>query len=191
MTQRLSLTEQAHNLIKQHLKAGGIAIDATVGNGHDTLFLAKQVETQGSVFGFDIQQKAIQSAQLRLEKEQHPVNNVKLIHASHSLMKMFIAEKYLGKINTIMFNLGYLPGSDKSVITETVSTLSALNQSIELLVAGGIITIAAYPGHPGGKEETDQISQWCQQLNKNQYSFQQINSSDKDTAPRLYTIQSL
>lgn len=191
MTQRLSLTEQAHNIIKQHLKAGGFAIDATVGNGHDTLFLAKQVDSQGFIFGFDIQKQAIQSAQSRLEKKGHAVNNVRLIHASHSLMKTFIPEKYQGKINTIIFNLGYLPGSDKTVITKTVSTLSALNQSIELLVAGGIITIAAYPGHPGGKEETDQISQWCQQLNKHQYSVQQINSSDKDTAPRLYTIQSL
>lgn len=191
MTQRLSLTEQAHNIIKQHLKAGGFAIDATVGNGHDTLFLAKQVDSQGFIFGFDIQKQAIQSAQSRLEKKGHAVNNVRLIHASHSLMKTFIPEKYQGKINTIIFHLGYLPGSDKTVITKTVSTLSALNQSIELLVAGGIITIAAYPGHPGGKEETDQISQWCQQLNKHQYSVQQINSSDKDTAPRLYTIQSL
>ena len=189
MTQRLSLTEQAHNIIKQHLKAGGFAIDATVGNGHDTLFLAKQVDSQGFIFGFDIQKQAIQSAQSRLEQEEHTVNNVRLIRASHSLMKTLIPEKYQGKINTIMFNLGYLPGSDKTVITQTDSTLSALNQSVELLVAGGIITIAAYPGHPGGKEETDQISLWCQQLNPKQYAFQQINSSKKDTAPRLFTIQ--
>ncbi|MCK5477741.1 MAG: 16S rRNA (cytosine(1402)-N(4))-methyltransferase [Methylococcales bacterium] len=190
MTQRLSLTEQAHNIIRKHLKVGGIAIDATVGNGHDTLFLAKQVETQGLVFGFDIQKQAIQTARFRLEQEL-AMNNVKLIHASHSLMKTFIAEKYVGKINTIMFNLGYLPGSDKTVITETVSTLDALNQSIELLAVGGIITIAAYPGHPGGKEEAYEIGQWCQQLDPKQYIVQQINSSEKDTAPRLYTIQKI
>ena len=88
-----------------------------------------------------------------------------------------------------MFNLGYLPGSDKTVITETASTLDALNQSIELLAVGGIITIAAYPGHPGGKEEADQIDLWCQQLNPEQYTVQHINSSEKDTAPRLYLIQ--
>ena len=66
MTQRLSLTEQAHNIIRKHLKVGGIAIDATVGNGHDTLFLAKQVETQGLVFGFDIQKQKI------IHNDHHP-----------------------------------------------------------------------------------------------------------------------
>ena len=59
--QRISLVNVAHNLIKDVLHPGDIAIDATVGNGHDTLFLVEQVSPSGKVFGFDIQQAAIDS----------------------------------------------------------------------------------------------------------------------------------
>lgn len=190
MNKRISLTDQAHLIIQEHLKLSDNAIDATVGNGHDTIFLANQVGNHGHVFGFDIQQEAITSS-LNKIKTHNTHNNTQLFHASHSEMKQYLPKEYHGKITTIMFNLGYLPGSDKSVITQADSTLLALNISIELLAPSGIITIAAYPGHSGGKQETDQIQHWCKQLSAEQYSIQQINSSDKITAPKLFIIQSI
>jgi len=188
MNQRISLTAQAHTLILQHLNTGGIAIDATVGNGYDTLFLAQQVGKTGKVFGFDIQQPAIESTQARLNNEDCS-NSTQLFHTSHNNMTQSIPANFHRKINVIMFNLGYLPGSDKSIITETESTLNALNQSIQLLTKSGLLTIVAYPGHSGGKSETDAINQWQAQLPSAQFSIKTIYSSEKETAPRLYTIQ--
>jgi len=187
MNKRVSLTTKAHNIIQKYLAAGDYAIDATVGNGHDTLFLSKQTGLNGRVFGFDIQQQALDLTLLKLESKQ--LINTELFHVNHSKMEQHIPTQYHRKIKVIMFNLGYLPGSDKSVITRADSTLLALNQSITLLAPSGIITITAYPGHQGGAEETRQIMQWCNCLPTEQYTFQTIYSSDKKTAPILLIIQ--
>ena len=189
MNKRISLTTKAHNIIQNYLDVGDYAIDATVGNGHDTLFLGKQVGIAGKVFGFDIQQQALDSTLSKLESEH--IINIQLFHVSHNNMEQHIPTQYYGKINVIMFNLGYLPGSDKSIITHADSTLSALNQSINLLAQSGIITITAYPGHQGGAEETRLIKQWCNHLSTEQYTVQIIYSSDKKTAPVLFIIQKI
>ena len=188
MTNRISLTAQAHSIIEANLNAGDIAIDATVGNGHDTLFLARQVGVNGKVFGFDIQQQAIETAQSKLQSEQF-ADNIQLFQLSHNKMEQYIPIDFHGKIKAIMFNLGYLPGSDKSIITQTDSTLEALQQSLNLLDKSAVITIAAYPGHSGGDAETQAIRQWLEQLDSDQYSIKTIYSSDKDIAPRLYVVQ--
>ncbi len=188
MSKRISLTAQAHDIIQNDLNAGDIAIDATIGNGHDTLFLANQVGEQGMVFGFDRQQQAIESTQSRLDS--HNIDaKVNLIHASHCKMDEFIPSRYQGKIKTIVFNLGYLPGSDKTLITQADSTLIALNKAIDFLAPEGIISLIAYPGHAGGEEETYQITDWLQQLHPYQYQFQTIFSSEKNTDPRLFIIK--
>lgn len=184
----MSLTEQAHSFIKMHLSIGDVAVDATVGNGHDTLFLAQQVTPLGFIFGFDIQRQAIESTKNRLQKENLN-NHIKLFQVSHVHMEQHIPSKFHRKINAIMFNLGYLPGSNKTIITQTKSTLIALNKSINLLSSGGIITITAYPGHPGGETETTQIKMWCSRLTPKQFSLFTIKSSEKAGAPKLFIIK--
>jgi hypothetical protein len=187
MTQRISLTEQAHQFILDHLYLGDIAIDATVGNGHDTLFLATHIGEKGQVFGFDIQQQAILSTQSKIENELK-YDNIALFNTSHSQMADHIPHTYHGNIKAIMFNCGYLPGSDKSVMTQASSTLTALHIASRLLIKEGIITIMAYPGHSGGDKETEEIKKWCGQLDSTQFIVNQINSSEKITAPLLFTI---
>ncbi len=187
MSKRISLTAHAHSIILQYLTEGDFAIDATVGNGHDTLFLARQVGIKGKVFGFDIQQQAIEATQTKLETEDN-AENTRLFFHSHNRMDQCIPIEYQGHIKVIMFNLGYLPGSDKSIITQTDSTLAALKHSLNLLAKSGIITIAAYPGHTGGMAETNAVDQWLKQLPP-QHSVQSLYSSDTESAPRLYIVK--
>lgn len=188
MNKRVSLTAQTHQFILKHLNAGDIAIDSTIGNGHDALFLARQVDRKGLFFGFDVQQQAIESTDTRLGTDL-AFKNYTLFNTSHENLIEFIPNQYHGTVKTIMFNLGYLPGSDKTVITQTDSTLLALNQAIKILAPNGVITIMAYPGHSGGDQETKQIKQWCKQLNTDEFTVKQINSSEKDSAPILFTIE--
>lgn len=188
---RISLVKEAHNLIRDNLHPGDIAIDATVGNGHDTLFLAEQVGTSGKVYGFDIQQAAIDSTRQKLRQARIP-ECLALIHASHADMAKKIPANCHGKISVIMFNLGYLPGGDKSVITQTDSTLTALNAASRILSPNGIITLLAYPGHQGGDRETDQVKHWCEQLNPDQFNVSTLYSTEhKESAPRLFVIRKL
>jgi hypothetical protein len=201
--QRISLVNVAHNLIREVLHPGDIAIDATIGNGHDTVFLAEQVSPSGRVFGFDIQQAAIDSTWLTIESccwtGEKAVSNtllrpecLTLIHASHADMAENIPGQYHGKIRTVMFNLGYLPGGDKSIITQTDSTLTAINIASRLLSSNGIITILAYPGHQSGDLETDQVNNCCKQLDEVQFKTSIIYSSgNKESAPRLFVIRKI
>jgi len=191
--QRISLVNVAHNLIRDVLHPGDIAVDATVGNGHDTLFLVEQVSPSGRVFGFDIQQTAIEATRAKVEshcKASFRPECLTLIQASHADMSDKIPAHYHGNISAIMFNLGYLPGGDKSIITLTDSTLTALNSACRILSGNGIITILAYPGHQGGDLETDRVKNWCEQLDKDQFEISIIYSSEnKKSAPRLFVIR--
>lgn len=188
---RISLVNTAHELIRDILRPGDIAIDATVGNGHDTLFLAEQVGSSGRVYGFDIQQGAIDST--RKKFRQNALSDcLTLIHASHADMGEKVPFDLHGRIQVIMFNLGYLPGGDKSVITLTDSTLSALSAASRILAVNGVITLLAYPGHQGGDQETDQVKIWCERLNPEQFKVSTIYSrAHKESAPRLFVISKI
>jgi hypothetical protein len=188
---RISLVNTAHNLIREILHPGDIAIDATIGNGHDTLFLAEQVGSSGHIYGFDVQQAAIDSTLDKFQRTQLS-DYLTLIHASHADMGEKIPAHLHGKIRVIMFNLGYLPGGDKTVITQTDSTLKALTIAGGILAVNGIITLLAYPGHKGGDLETDQVRNWCEQLDAEQFKVSTLYSTEhKDTAPRLFVIRKL
>jgi hypothetical protein len=188
---RISLVKEAHNLIRDNLHRGDIAIDATVGNGHDTLFLAEQVGASGRVYGFDIQQAAIDST-LEKFRQTQMLDCLTLFHTSHADMETKIPAHLHGNISAIMFNLGYLPGGDKSVITLTDSTLAALNAAALILAVNGIITLLAYPGHSGGDQETDQVKNWCEQLKPDQFNVSTIYGTEhKDSAPRLFVIRKI
>lgn len=186
---RISLAEKAHQIIKNHLYNGDIAIDATCGNGHDTVFLAQQVGNTGQVYGFDIQSQAIASTTRRLSDTQL-LDTVTLFQASHANMAEHVPEQHHCYIKAIMFNLGYLPGSDKSLITQTHSTIQALNVAIGLLAKTGVLTILVYPGHPGGDDETKEVNQWLEQLDQDHFNFTTFHSNvNKVSAPKLYAVK--
>lgn len=163
MTAYISLVSEAHKFVAEHLPAGGTAIDATVGNGHDTAFLAERVGPKGRVYGFDIQQTALESARNRLA-QAGLLERVKLIQAGHESMLAHIDENSRDNIYSVMFNLGYLPGHDKKVITRKDTTLEGLDAAVQLIACGGLITVIAYPGHEGGEPEKMAISDWCSEL---------------------------
>jgi predicted methyltransferase len=184
----ISLVKLAHDAVKAQVKSGDIVVDATVGNGHDSHFLLDLIKPDGKVFGFDIQQAALTSTHQLLSAMTY-YQCLTLIHDSHANMLEHIPVAYHGKIKVVMFNLGYLPGGDKHIITQADSTLSALNSACELLSSGGIMTVVAYPGHPGGNTETGQVSRWCDKLNKAHYQTKLIVSqADKTSAPVLFVV---
>lgn len=159
MNYRPSLTELAQQFVGQALKPGAMAIDATVGNGHDTLYLAQQVGKTGQVFGFDVQQSALDHTRQRLR--EHQLETVAhLFHVGHEQLLNTLPTAVPGRIDAAMFNLGYLPGSNKRVVTQPRSTLAALNQTVMSLRPGGLLSVLAYRGHAGGKEEYRAILDW-------------------------------
>lgn len=137
---------------------GDWAIDATAGNGNDTLVLADTVGPTGIVWAFDIQRVAIEEARRRAADLGWA--NVRFECRCHSELSSVIAPEHAGRIAAVMFNLGYLPRGDHAVVTRLESTRRALDQAIELLRPGGVITIVAYTAHQGGIEESAGVRRW-------------------------------
>jgi 16S rRNA C1402 N4-methylase RsmH len=190
MPPRISLVDAAQRAVAEVLRAGGTAIDATAGNGRDTLFLAGQVGATGRVYAFDIQQAALAATAVRLQQSGLAAW-VELIHAGHETMSHHLPAEHIGKIDAIMFNLGYLPGGDKSVITTIETTLQALHEATTLLAPGGVLTILAYPGHRGGDKETAAVRRWCGMMNSEAFTVQHLFLPDKNTAPQLWVVRKL
>lgn len=183
-----SILQSAHQWAAKALGPGGIAIDATVGNGHDTLFLARQAGPDGQVFGFDIQKQAIVNTYERLlQHNQH--HQVKLFHCSHHEMEEKLSDQLAGKVHAVMFNLGYLPQGDHQLITRPDSTLKALEAAIRYLIPGGIATVTLYTGHPGGQTESDQVIQWASEIPSSNYQVMWQQFVNRRQAPSLLIIE--
>lgn len=139
----MHLVDFAHQLIAEVLKADDVAIDATVGNGRDTAFLAHQVGSVGWVYGFDIQSDAICNTELLL-KEQEILARVVLFQTSHENISTCIPAHHRNVIRAVMFNLGYLPGGDRRLTTCSESSLVAIKSAVQLISSGGRISILCY-----------------------------------------------
>lgn len=170
----------ASRLLKDSLTPGDIAVDGTVGNGFDTVFLADLVGEEGHVYGFDIQQAAIDQTEKKLASEK-VTERCTLFTAGHEQVTYRIPEKHHGQIKAAIFNLGYLPGGDKSIITHFETTISSVEQLLDIMAPGGMIVLVIYHGHPGGAEERDHLLEYAAALSQHrahvlQYQFiNQVN----------------
>ncbi|WP_152381005.1 tRNA (mnm(5)s(2)U34)-methyltransferase [Paenibacillus brasilensis] len=188
----LSVLSYAHQLVAARVQPGDAAIDATVGTGADTLFLAKAAGKRGRVYGFDIQQEALQLARRRLgENVSSSIAEVSLLLQGHEQMRKAIPNELHGKVAAVMFNLGYLPseGADSSVITHTDTTLAALEAALQLLRPRGILTSVLYPGHAGGNEEAEAVLQWASALPVSIGQSIIYRQLQRDTSPYLVAIE--
>ncbi|MGE6377840.1 class I SAM-dependent methyltransferase [Peribacillus muralis] len=151
----------ARILLEKTVQPGDIAVDGTMGNGFDTAFLAGLTGETGHVYSFDIQNEAIQNTRAKLENEGLH-NRCTLIHDGHEQLNKYLRKEHVGKITGAIFNLGYLPGGDKSIITQADTTKAAIEQLFELLAPEGIIILVIYHGHPGGSQERDALMDYVQ-----------------------------
>ena len=163
------------NLLQQVVSAGDSAIDATAGNGHDTLFLAQLTGPAGKVYAFDIQKEAIDATRQRVED----FPNVELFHASHAEISAHVHEP----IAAAVFNLGYLPKGDHSIITKSTSTLQAIEQCLELLKENGLVLIVIYSGHEGGSEERDAVMDFVCALPQISYDVMRYEFINQQHSP--------
>jgi hypothetical protein len=178
----LRATGFAHQLIRERLQPGEMAVDATAGNGHDTEFLAHCVGGTGTVFAFDIQEEAIRATGERCSQ----FSQVRLIHAGHEQMEHHVS----GPVNTVMFNLGYLPSGDKSKVTVAETTIIAIRTSLRLLARGGLLTCILYRGHKGGEAEADAVERELCGLDQEVYTtirYEFLNQ--RNSPPTLLAVE--
>ena len=151
--------QYAQTLLRQAIDEGDIAVDATAGNGHDTVFLADLVGPNGYVYAFDVQKEAVDSTLLRVLDHAFE-DRVRVLNRGHEEVDQFIDKE----IGAAIFNLGYLPGSNHSIVTKANTTLEAVRKMLNMLKVGGMIVLVVYHGHEGGKEERDEVIRYVSEL---------------------------
>lgn len=157
----------SHQLLKEVVEPGDFVIDATMGNGHDTAFLAELVGPSGEVFAFDIQKEALINTEQKLT-ELNLLPQTTLFPLGHEHLHAVLDEET--EITAAIFNLGYLPKSNKEIITKPTTTKQALDGLLPHLVKGSRIILVVYYGHEGGSEELDLVTNYTQALPQDVYS---------------------
>lgn len=181
----LDILETEKSFILKHIKEGDTVADFTMGNGHDTLFFSKTVGESGHVFAFDIQPSALESTQKRLTENGAPSNYTLICDSHHN------AKKYIDRpIKAGMFNLGYLPGGDKSITTKRETTLAAIEAAIDLLDKDAILLIAVYPGHAEGEIEGELINEMLSTLDRKKYCCARFRIINSPTSSYFYIVES-
>ena len=177
------VVEFSHMLLKEYINKNGVVIDATMGNGYDTIFLANLVGEKGRVISFDIQKRAIENSKRRLEKNKL-MDRVEIIEDGHENLDKYIDKK----IDAIIFNLGYLPGANKSITTKRTTTITAFKKGLNYLKIGGIIVLVIYTGHPGGIEELNAVLDFASSLDQNNYNVLRYNFINQQSSPQVLAV---
>lgn len=155
----------AAELIKGALYNGAVAVDATLGNGHDALWLCETVGEEGRVYGFDVQAQAVENSRARLEAAG-VADRATLILDGHENMGAYLEPQ---SADAVMFNLGWLPGAQHGVTTRTETTLRATEAALGILKEEGLLAICIYPGHEEGAREREALIQWARALDERRY----------------------
>ena len=200
------LTHVAQEYWRQVVEPGDLLVDATCGAGRDTLCLAHLAGPSGKLIGFDVLPESIQLTQHLLKQEMDynfatsdpqdvwegrspsgPL--VRLLRRSHEDLEQFVGDGLKAKL--VCFNLGYIPGGDKAITTQTSSTLSAVNAAMRVVQRQGLVTIVAYPGHPEGERELAALQERCHHLSPKEWLVLEVKVPNRIRSPVLIVLSKL
>lgn len=165
-TKQSQITHWCHSIIQSQIQPGGAYVDATMGNGRDTLFLCGLAGTAGRVWAFDIQDAALAATKKLLEKHGY-AQNVSLIKDGHENMDCYLASD---SADAICFNFGYLPGGDHGISTKADTSLIAIQKGLDILKSGGMMSLCVYSGGDTGFEERECILGFLKKLPADKYT---------------------
>lgn len=181
MIQPFNALGLAHHFLRSHVKPGDFCIDATAGRGRDTALLCELTGSGGRVAALDIQQDALTSTAALLSG-RGLLERARLILDSHANLSTYFSPS---TADVIVFNLGWLPGSDHSIRTTVPTTIAALNQSLTILKPGGVMSICVYYGGISGYEERDAVLEWAAQLDSRRYTSLLCSFSNRSGDPPI------
>jgi len=196
------MSSWAHQLLTTVLQAGDFAIDLTAGRGHDTLWLAQQVDvnTNGQVLAFDVQQQAIASTSAHIEEagiivqtinepQSIAPQGVSLYHGCHTELGQLVTDDIKLRPKAIIANFGYLPGADHATTTAATTSYTAVHQATQLLAVGGRIALVLYTGHTGALEECAAIEELCSALDSKIWDVLRLQPANRSKAPYVLVLE--
>jgi len=175
----------AADYMMRTIREGDTVVDATMGNGKDTLFLCELVGESGHVYAFDVQAEAVERTRERVKEAGFEARTTLLL-AGHETMKEYVPSG----VRAVMFNLGWLPGAEHGVTTLRETTLQAADAALSLLKKDGLLSICIYPGHEEGQRELDALMDWAAQLDPKRYdALVKTYVNQPNCPPRLLAVR--
>lgn len=183
---KMNIVELSHKMVADYVGSVEYAVDATLGGGRDALFAASLLREGGKVFGFDVQRVAVERSRALFEK--HGLSQrAEFFEASHADMKKLLLREAFGKIGCFFFNLGWLPYSDKSVITRAESTLAAVDAALEIASAECCaLAVVCYKAHEGGMEEFLRVEKFFE---TSALDFTRHTDASNKLSPELFFVK--
>lgn len=174
-----------HNVLTAVLQQGDVAVDATIGNGWDTAVMGELVGRGGTVYGFDIQDVALEVTRARTSE---CLATIKLFQQGHQTLATVVDAKHHGQVKAVSFNLGYLPGGDKNLTTHVETTLEGLTQAVSILASDGVITVVCYR-HAEGVRELNSVREFVKGLPQDQYTTVEVDFiNQRGTPPIVFVV---
>jgi hypothetical protein len=167
VSQRFSLTKHCHHFLSSRSYPDGVFVDMTVGKGKDLSFLVDLAAHRlDHLMAIDIQDSAlVQSAEFIKERGfDSGVESIQWRQGSHEYIHEWLLDWPMAQkgVSLALYNLGYLPGSDKSITTQSASTLKSLEGLMPWICPGGGISLMVYPGHETGRLESLEIDRFLE-----------------------------
>lgn len=160
------ITYWCHEIIRSQAPKGGFYIDATMGNGNDTLLLCELAGKEGSVLAFDIQEKALNTTKELLASHGY-IERAQLVRDGHEHMDQYAKPR---SADVICFNFGYLPGGDHAIATTPDTSLTAISKGLDILKSNGMMSLCIYSGGDTGFEEKERILRYLKELPAKEYT---------------------
>ena len=182
--QNVPLTSMAHELWRQVIRPGDLVVDATCGNGHDAVCLARAVGPSGTLHALDVQPSAVAATRAAVDATLPPEFRPQtfVVQECHSRLQEIVGSNVA---RLVCFNLGYLPGGDKATTTSRATTLAAVEAAVEVLLPGGLLSMLCYTGHPGGQEEYEGVRAAVEALPPAYWVTSELRLLNRPTAPVL------
>ena len=174
-----SALDIVHKFLSNHLKPGDFCIDATAGNGYDTVFLCNIVGESGKILAMDIQQSAVDSTLKNLEENGFS-NIAKVVCDSHSNIDRYAEPE---SADCIVFNFGWLPGGSHDVFTRAETSIPAIEKSIDILKPGGVLSLCLYYGKNNGYSERDAILEYVSNLDSRYFAVMKCDFLNRKNDP--------
>lgn len=172
---------------KEHLNLGDCAVDATCGNGHDTLYLSQLLlsQPQSRIAAFDIQPTALKNTESLLSQHlsSDQMKQISFHCGSHT---QIVSLPFVPRL--IVYNLGYLPGGDKTITTKTETTLQSIKNAMEILAPDGALSITCYPGHEEGAREEKALLAYLETLSSKQWQIQYHKWINRPKSPTFLWV---
>lgn len=171
-------------ILKNYIKNDMIIADMTLGNGYDSCNILSYLNGTGFLYALDIQDLAINKSMENLKKINY--NNYKLIKDSHINFDKYIKEE----IDLAIFNLGYLPGGDKSITTKSEDVLICIEKLLVKLKNNGLVLLTLYPGHKNGADEKECLEKYFKILNQKNFNVLKYDFiNQKNNPPYVIMIE--